>query len=356
MNRFNGADQHQIMRSQQGIRIAVIPERYGEVISPCASIRLHAFTEHFPADVRYLVTEELDAFSPDLVIWNRGAIVNESDMFMLLITKQRGAKLIYDLDDNLLAMDEHPEREAYASIVGAVRASINLADVTWCSTPRLAEVVNEAGGFAQWMPNAHDVQLWRAAPGAPVPLPGTGLLRLLYMGTRTHDDDFKMLDAALQQVWEQRPNTFSLTLIGVNATATGNRAWIEEAHPPAHVGASYPAFVHWFSRLRGFHAGMAPLLASPFNTCKSSIKVLDYAAMGVATFASRVPAYADDARFDRVLIDNTPREWAEEIVRLVDRELKLDDIALRAITNIGRAAYDEAVIRRWNSCTQVLGK
>ena len=356
MNRFYGMDQHRLMRSQQGMRIAVIPERYGEVMSPCASIRLHAFTEHFPADVRYLGTEELAAFSPHLVLWNRGAIVTESDKAMLVKARQRGAKLIYDLDDNLLAMDEHPEREAYSAIVGAVRASIALADVTWCSTPRLVEVVNDAGGAAQWMPNALDAALWRQAADAPVSLPATGVLRLLYMGTRTHDDDFRMLDAALQLAWDQRPHTFSLTLIGVNAAATSDRAWIEDLRPPAHVGASYPAFVHWFSRLRGFHAGMAPLLSTAFNRCKSSIKVLDYAAMGVATLASRVPAYEDDAHDDRVLIDNTPQAWAAEIISLVDRKMSLDGIALRAISNIGQAACDEAVARRWNSCRQVLGK
>ena len=39
------------LRSQHALRIAVIPERYGTVMSPCACIRLQAFTEPFPADV-----------------------------------------------------------------------------------------------------------------------------------------------------------------------------------------------------------------------------------------------------------------------------------------------------------------
>lgn len=351
-----GTELHPALRSQYALRIAVIPERYGTVMSPCASIRVHAFTERFAADVRYLMPEELSVFAPDLVLWNRGAVIDGSGLAMIAEAGRRGAALVYDLDDNLLAMDEHPERDAYAAVIDAVRSSISLADVTWCSTRPLADVINAAGGTAQWMPNALDADLWQAAPGAALLLPATGTVRLLYMGTRTHDDDFRLLDAALQQVWRKRPGAFSLTLVGVNATDTGGRPWMESQSPPAHVGASYPAFVHWFSRLRGFHAGLAPLLCSDFNRCKSSIKVLDYAAMGIATLASNVPSYADDAQDDRILIDNNTDAWTDRIVSLIDRQQAVDEIAARAVARVGPDMFDEALARRWESCMQVMGK
>lgn len=355
MNQAFGTDPRRALRSQYDRRIAVIPERYGVVMSPCASIRLHAFAEHFPADVRYLIPEELEAFAPHVVLWNRGAVADEAGFSSLAAAQRRGARLLYDLDDNLLAMDEHPEREAYAGIIDAVRRSILLADVTWCSTIRLAEVVEAEGGTTVCMPNALDDGLWQAADPSPVSVSRGSELRLLYMGTRTHDDDFRLLDEALQLVWAKQPSTFSLTLVGVNAVASHSRPWLYAETPPPHVGASYPAFVHWFSRLRGFHLGLAPLLDTRFNRCKSSIKVLDYASAGMVTLASNVPAYCDDAKNDRILVDNTPEEWARRIAAIIDGTLSLDETATHARQRVGRTVFQAAVADRWESCIQSSG-
>lgn len=344
------------MRSELDFRIAVIPERYGAVMSPCASIRLHAFTARFKADVRYLIPDELAAFSPHVVIWNRGAVTESQDFGRLEAAKAKGARLVFDLDDNLLAMDEHPEREAYADIIGAVRRSVLLADVTWCSTPMLASAIEKEGGKVQCMPNALDDVLWQAADSTPVALPRSGPLRLLYMGTRTHDEDFRLLDSALELVWSRCPRAFSLTLVGVNSTTTKSRPWLDIVSPPSHVGASYPAFVHWFSQRRDYHAGVAPLVDSVFSRCKSSIKVLDYAQLGLATLASDVPAYRHDAMNDRILVENSPEEWARCIFEVIDQTLPLDAVAVNASQRIGREVFEAAVAHRWISCTQHLGE
>lgn len=346
---------HAAMRSELNVRVAVIPERYGSVMSPCASIRLHAFTARFKADVRYVIPDELAAFGPHVVIWNRGAVTESRDFDRLEAAKTKGARLVFDLDDNLLAMDEHPEREAYADIIGAVRRSVLLADVTWCSTPMLALAMEKEGGTVQCMPNALDDVLWQAADPTPVALPSSGPLRLLYMGTRTHDEDFRLLDSALELVWSRRPRTFSLTLVGVNATATKSRPWLDIVSPPAHVGASYPAFVHWFSQRRGYHAGVAPLVDSVFSRCKSSIKVLDYAQVGLTTLASDVPAYRHDATDDRILVENTPQEWARSVSGIIDQTLPLETVAVNASQRIGSSVFEAAVASRWSSCTQHLG-
>jgi hypothetical protein len=94
--------------------------------------------------------------------------------------------------------------------------------------------------------------------------------------------------------------------------------------PPAGAGQSYPGFVHWLTSAQPrWHVGVAPLLDSPFNRAKSSIKAMDYAALGLAVLASDVPAYhgslADGPA--GLLVPNDQRAWyaaLDEMVRNQD--------------------------------------
>jgi glycosyltransferase involved in cell wall biosynthesis len=62
--------------------------------------------------------------------------------------------------------------------------------------------------------------------------------------------------------------------------------------PSANGGRSYPGFVDWMTRSRPvWHIGLAPLRDTPANRCRSPVKALEYAAMGLAVLASDVPAY-----------------------------------------------------------------
>ncbi|HEO8482263.1 TPA: hypothetical protein UMF72_000538 [Stenotrophomonas maltophilia] len=340
-----GTELRPALRSQYALRIAVIPERYGTVMSPCASIRLHAFTERFAADVRYLMPEEIAAFKPHAILWNRGAIEDADRIEQMAVLARRiGARLIYDIDDNLLAMDEHPERDAYAKLISAVRASIDVADEVWCSTEILASEIRSAGGNAVLMPNALDPDLW-GAPRMPVqPMPK---LKLVYMGTRTHDEDYAFLQRVLGRLQASRPGSFSLTLIGVNAASVALPDWVDVQSPPAHVGASYPAFVRWFVGQGPFDLGLAPLMATTFNRAKSGIKVLDYAAIGVPTLASDVPAYSAGAAGDCLLVENDEAAWLDVLQQVVDSRAILEPIRQRIQHCVGEGHFAEAVERRW---------
>jgi len=339
-------------RSGHAVRIAVVLERYGNVMSPCSSIRLHAFTEQFPADVRYMLAEELVGFTPSVIIWNRSALPSVEDVDRLVVlAREIGAKLIYDLDDNLLAMEDHPERDAYIGLTAAVQRSITLADEVWCSTIALAEAVFDAGGKPLHMPNDLDPVLWEMdTPVRNEPDSGDPILRLVYMGTRTHDEDYRLLESALVLVEQARPGSFTLSLIGVNASSAVEHDWVRTLSPPAHTGAAYPAFVRWFVRQGPFHLGLAPLVNTRFNRGKSAIKVLDYAAINVPTAASSVTGYLEDFDDDRLLIENTVEAWSDALIGVVDRRVDLSAICSRVIERVGSAPFEAAVARRWARC------
>ena len=340
-------------RSGRSIRIAVILERYGNVMSPCSSIRLHAFTERFPADVRYILPEEVFAFKPSVILWNRSALPSVEDVNLLAsVAHKIGAKLIYDLDDNLLAMEGHPERDAYISLVAAVRRSLQVAHEVWCSTLALVDVVSEAGANALHMPNDLDPVLWDTggAESEWQPPVDDSVLRLVYMGTRTHDEDYRLLEDALTELERVRPGSFSLTLVGVNARNTAQHPWISTLSPPAHTGASYPAFVRWFVQQGPFDLGLAPLIDTHFNRGKSAIKVLDYAAIGLPTAASAVTGYREDFAEDRLLVENSVVAWVDVLTDVLDGRVDLTLIKARAVERVGTVPFAEAVSRRWMRC------
>jgi hypothetical protein len=346
------------------IRIAVIPERYGRVISPCASIRLHPFFDYFKsnlhADVRYLLPSEVTSFSPDIVVWHRASVPHADEVFRMRDMALRiGSRLIYDIDDNLLEMEGHGEQSSYQGVTDAVRASLQVADEVWCSTPNLIEKVRlETDEAVRLMPNVLDPDLWMLEEELPQPRKmREGPMKLLYMGTRTHDADFELLYAAFEQLERRCAGKFHLSVIGVRSVDSVRAPWLEVLTPPPGTGASYPAFVHWFRRLEGFHAGVAPLVSSRFNACKSPIKILDYAAIGLATLASKVPAYTHSFtnRLNSVHVENTAEAWVEALANLLDAPEPLQSIAAEVKQSVMPARFIEAARDRWNRIEKYIG-
>lgn len=323
-------------------RIAVIPERYGDIFSPCASIRLHAPLDAMRragvADVRFQIPDEIEAFAPDVVVWHRVAIRETKAIETLAeVARRTGARLVYDLDDHLLGMEDHPEKAVYMPMVDAVRASLAAADRVWCSTPRLASLVEgETRAAVEVMPNVLDPEVWELRHPRPA-RPDDPALRLLYMGTRTHNEDFAFLAGVMERLHRRQPGLAQLHMIGVRSDDTQSAPWLR-VHPiPGYVGASYPAFVHWLVRQPAFDLGVAPLVATAFNSGKSPIKVLDYAALGIPAIASRVPAYAGSLRdgMDCVLADNDVDAWERALLDLAadgSRRAALLDAASALVT------------------------
>lgn len=336
-------------------RIAVIPERFGNTVSPCASIRLVPFFDALRArrlaDVYYAIPSEIRRLSPDVIVWHRVSVATPGEIDLLADSATAvGAQLVYDLDDNLLDLAGHVEMDAYQGMVTAVRTSLTIADQVWVSTPRLRDrVMVEVGCKVETMLNVLDPDLWiRGKPPAHLQSTANYPLQFLYMGTRTHEADLAFLVSALDQVNAVRPGSFQLTVIGVQSGSAEGPAWMRYLDPPSQVGTSYPAFVSWFRGLSGFDLGVAPLMSSPFNDCKSSIKVLDYAALGLPAIASDMPAYSDFLRdgFNCVLAKNHVGTWADCLSKSIADPAAMRLIAGNARSLVSDEVFEEAVNHR----------
>jgi hypothetical protein len=344
------------------MRIAVIPERLGGVLSPCGTIRLSTFFDavrnatHGRWEVRYLVAEEVEAFQPHIIVWQRVALPTSDDVAAVVkIAKAVGATMIYDLDDNLFELDDQFEKRMYAEKLEAVRASLQAADQVWCSTPNLA--ANSAGISRSpplLMTNALDPGLWVTA-GGPVLASGP-VSRLLYMGTRTHAADLELLNEAMALLERRAPGRYKLDVVGVSSHY-GEFPWLEVLAIPSHVGASYPAFVHWLCRQGARRLGVAPLLRSRFNDSKSNIKVLDYAALGMPALVSDVPAYSSlRADMDCMKSDNSAVAWATSIERACADEALTSRVLSSARSLIGERVFSNAVRLRMDAIDRGLSR
>ncbi len=116
-------------------------------------------------------------------------------------------------------------------------------------------------------------------------------MRILCMGTTTHDRDFALIEPALTRLKAEYDDRIIIDIVGMT-TGDELAPGLNRIGLPPNARRSYPGFVHWLTSADPpWHIGLAPLLDTPFNLCKSPIKAMDYAAMGMVVLASDTPVY-----------------------------------------------------------------
>jgi hypothetical protein len=257
--------------------------------------------------------------------------------------------LLYDLDDDLLDIPRgHPDAAELRPRAKVVRRMLDNADVVWLSTSGLAQRLFPVRPDAIVVENRLDERIWTYTP-QPRPFRDEPV-RILCMGTITHDNDFDMIEPALARLKQEFGSRVSIDILGMtgkNELAPG----LNRIGPPIHANRSYPGFVHWLSSVQpSWHIGLAPLLDTPFNRCKSPIKAMDYAAMGMVVLASDMAVYQGsiaDGPAGR-LVANQHQAWYATLAWMLrDQDLRRS-IADRARDGFLRQATlaDQAGFRR----------
>ena len=277
-------------------RIAIVPERYDTGgLTPCAYIRLLQPLD-YPAigggfDIMLVDTETVFHSDADVIITQRYAIPDIAMANRLADHAHRtGAKLLFDLDDDLLNVPtSHPESEKLRPLAQVVRRMLTVADVVWVSTPELAKSLATIRPDAVVMENRLDERIWIRGP-APRPF-WDDPVRILCMGTTTHDRDFAMIEPVLVRLKGEYGDRIVIDVLGMTSQSE-LPAELNRIGPSIHATRSYPGFVDWLTSMQPrWHIGLAPLLDTPFNRGKSPIKAMEYAALGLAVLASDTPVY-----------------------------------------------------------------
>lgn len=289
-----------------------------------AFLRLHSplTCEQFPGNIQLRllpVTRAFEANGSDIVVVQRAAFDNPVSAERFYDSLVSDTKLIVDNDDGFCFMDEsHSEYSIYKDRISALEMMVSHADRNWVSTQYLADAYAKVAANIEVIPNMLDPRIWRDYR-KPRPQFGTNKrLRFLYMGTATHDADYSMILNSLDEANRQRPGSFEVTIIGA-VRNPAKRDWLRKIAPPVGMTA-YPRFVRWMLAQGAFDVGLAPLVDNSFNNCKSDLKFLDYAAMGVLPVLSDCLSYSEAAKKSAgaVLIKNDEQSWSNALINIID--------------------------------------
>jgi glycosyltransferase involved in cell wall biosynthesis len=304
--------------------IAIVPERFDTGgPTPCGYIRLLQPLTH-PAiagdcDIILADAKSVLDYDVDIIATHRYAIpdIRAADL-LHQHARRSGARLLYDLDDDLLRIaPTHPEAAELRPLAKVVRRMLAHADTVWVSTPYLADALRSTRRDTVIMPNGLDERLW-TGPVLPRRAEHTPI-RILCMGTTTHIRDFALIAPALTRIKKEFGSAVEIDVIGMTAGDSFPEG-VNRLGLPNAATQSYPGFVNWMnSQLPGWDVGLTPLLETPFNLSKSYIKTMDYAALGMAVLASDMPVYRGslaDGPAGR-LVANDPRAWYAELNWLV---------------------------------------
>ena len=303
-------------------KVAVLPERFDIGFpTPCAYIRLLQPLHH-PAlakdfDVRVETLQTIFDHDAEVIITQRFALPDPAAADRLAETARKtGATLVFDLDDDLLNIPRgHPDGAVLRPRVKVVRRMLDLADEVWVSTHGLAARLSTVRPDAVVIPNGLDERIWRA----PAPSMHDQPVRILCMGTTTHEPDLALIEPALLRLKAEYGDRVAIDIVGMTNRNDLPPA-LNRIGPPANAWRSYAGFVNWLTSVNPpWHIGLAPLLDTPFNLSKSPIKAMDYAALGLVVLASDTPVYRGSLADGPAgqLVPNTAAAWYSALTWLV---------------------------------------
>lgn len=216
----------------------------------------------------------------DLVLIQRDFPSHLQDYDQVLSTARALSKpIVYDLDDWLLELPEnHPDRinHHYAGGLFPILRAIIEADVVTVSTSRLAERIHSLNTNILVLPNYIDEGLWNIPPRQAVVDPQMPLT-IVYMGGDSHIPDFEPLVPMLLEILQTYGERIVYKSIGMQPVPALRALPNVEFIPFQFMYSAYAEFV----QKQRYDIAIAPLADNIFNHCKSSIKYLEYSALGI---------------------------------------------------------------------------
>lgn len=267
----------------------------------------------------------------DLVVIQR-EFPSDLEAYEKIITKAHAGHkpVVMDLDDLLLELPaEHPDRltHDYTNSLLPMLQAIMEADVVTVATPALREYLLPYNKNIKVFPNYLNDELWSLHD--PQTNAQTGEeITIGYMGGHSHKPDLLLILPVLESIIRKYQPRIKFHFWGIEAPPDLADLSQVDWCPPASYG--YRDFAAYF-QTQSADIMIAPLVDTLFNRCKSSIKYLEYSALGVPGVYSRLTPYEN-------IIENgangwlasSQQEWEDALSKLIDNPDQREEIARNA--------------------------
>ena len=249
---------------------------------------------------------------------------------------------IYGSNNNLNTLKQ-TEKDHLLSACASYAAAFSYADFAISSTPGLAKVM------AQHFPrpiylwrNAIDKETRHARLQAEINrLEGASdAVRIGYAsGSRAHDADFSEAEPALLNILSNYPQC-ELSIIGYHTPSKKLKAYSARiSHVP------YQDYSFYLQSMASFDISIVPLLPSDFNECKSAIRFLESAIVGVPAVCSRVGDFTNIIRNGRTgYLAATTDDWYSAMATLVTDASLRQRMGQAAQEDVTSTMYSETIV------------
>lgn len=265
-----------------------------------------------------------DSIRSNILIFQRA--FRDDLLASAMAAKKRGIKIVYEIDDDLFNLPKDFEKpyDFYGKpeIRQALTSFIQASDAVIVSTYELAVSLNAVspGNPKFVIENALDVDQWEHAYQERQTAKRDSVT-IGWMASGSHVIDTPLVADAIWRIMEEFPNV-RLHLIG----------WVESKHfgeTRMLKFADRMEIQPWLpitvipKAMSDFDIGLCPIVDNAFNRCKSNIKYLSHAALGVPSVVSPLPPYKCVRHGEDGLVaaDNSPESWYDCLKQLVSNEV-----------------------------------
>jgi len=241
--------------------------------------------------------------------------------------KTRGIKVIYELDDTyegipLENIKLNAKYMCHPATKCSIKAMLDIADIVTVSTPELAEWCGKYCNYTKIhiLKNTLDFSMWPIPQFKHTDTPDIQVVG--FAGSESHKTDLRALEGALPLL-SRKYNTKKTTkvLFGFFGYML-QEFWNLEPHVAYSKGVT---FLNYPKKLSSLHytIGIAPLKQCFFNECKSELRYLEYAALGITCVATNIAPFSRVIKKDvnGVLVKNKSRHWVSAISELLEDKL-----------------------------------